>query len=136
MVSWAISTTDDPGASRTRAGITSTPSIPSTRYPTTSASSSWEVRHVVLLYFTAEARAGQVAAWSEQIDETNLEQIFWPRAAAAAEVFWTGQAKERDANEALPRLHDLRERMRRRGVKAVPLQPFWCALRPGECDAL
>jgi hexosaminidase len=61
-----------------------------------------------------------------------------PRAAAAAEVFWTGGALadgERSVGEALPRLHDWRYRALRRGVQAAPLQPYWCALRPGACDA-
>lgn len=61
-----------------------------------------------------------------------------PRAAAAAEVFWTGGALadgERNIGEALPRLHDWRYRAVRRGVQAAPLQPYWCALRPGACDA-
>jgi hypothetical protein len=34
--------------------------------------------------------------------------------------------------EALPRMHDIRYRMVDRGVQAVPLQPHWCALRPGK----
>jgi len=47
---------------------------------------------------------GQVSLWAEQVrlssivgdvadaqtDETNLESVMWPRAAALAEVFWTG----------------------------------------------
>lgn len=29
--------------------------------------------------------------WADdQTDETNLESVMWPRAAALAEVFWTG----------------------------------------------
>jgi len=35
---------------------------------------------------------------------------------------------------ALPRLHDIAYRFVQRGVKATPLQPQWCALRPGACD--
>lgn len=48
---------------------------------------------------------GQANLWSEQTDETNLEEVVWPRAAAMAEVFWTGKADQRDATEALHRLH-------------------------------
>ena len=33
--------------------------------------------------------AGQTSLWTEQVDETNLESIMWPRAAAFSEVFWT-----------------------------------------------
>jgi hypothetical protein len=34
--------------------------------------------------------------------------------------------------EAYPRMHDIRYRMVDRGVRAEPLQPHWCALRPGK----
>lgn len=45
-----------------------------------------------------------------------------PRAAAAAEVFWTGTSRG-SVRDALPRLHDWRYRAVRRGIKASPLQP-------------
>lgn len=37
-----------------------------------------------------------------------------------------------DSTMALPRMHDARYRMAERGIRAEPLQPEWCALRPGE----
>ncbi|TKY90923.1 hypothetical protein EX895_000921 [Sporisorium graminicola] len=80
---------------------------------------------------------GEHAVWSEQIDPTNLDAKIWPRAAAGAEIWWTGdKVRERKRNkvEALPRMMDLRWRLVRMGVKAEPLQPMWCVLRPGECD--
>ncbi|KAG8770215.1 N-acetyl-glucosamine-6-phosphate deacetylase [Ceratobasidium sp. 428] len=76
---------------------------------------------------------GQSLLWTEQSDPSNLDPQIWPRAAAAAEVFWTGGAK-RNVTEALPRLHDVRYRMVQRGVRAIALQPLWCALRPYACD--
>ncbi|GAA5964192.1 hypothetical protein JCM8115_002822 [Rhodotorula mucilaginosa] len=81
---------------------------------------------------------GEALLWSEQAGPENFDALAWPRAAAAAEVFWTGGALadgERSVGEALPRLHDWRYRALRRGVQAAPLQPYWCALRPGACDA-
>jgi len=60
----------------------------------------------------------------------------WPRAAALAELFWTGDSDApypRNPITALPRMHDIRYRMVDRRVRAVPLQPEWCALRPGVC---
>ncbi|GAA6056760.1 hypothetical protein JCM3770_006119 [Rhodotorula araucariae] len=89
-----------------------------------------EQHHLVL--------GGEALVWSEQAGPENLDSIAWPRAAAAAEIFWTGGAVgpgERSLDEALPRLHDWRYRAVRRGVEAIPLQPHWCALRPGSCDA-
>ncbi|SPO21309.1 probable putative exochitinase [Ustilago trichophora] len=80
---------------------------------------------------------GEHAIWSETIDPTNLEAKTWPRAAAGAEIFWTGEqvnGVKRDANEALPRMMDLRWRLKEMGVKAEPLQPQWCAERPGMCN--
>jgi len=68
----------------------------------------------------------------------DLDPILWPRAAASAEVFWTGPTHPNggplDAREALARLHDLRFRYVQRGVDAIALQPEWCAIRPNACD--
>jgi hexosaminidase len=35
---------------------------------------------------------GQACLFVEQTDETNLECVVWPRAAAVADLFWTGDA--------------------------------------------
>ncbi|PIL35139.1 hypothetical protein GSI_02928 [Ganoderma sinense ZZ0214-1] len=75
---------------------------------------------------------GEQALWSVQSGPENLDSTVWPRAAASAEVFWTGPTG--NVTEALPRLHDVAFRMRRRGVQAIQLQPMWCALRPGKCN--
>ncbi|GAA5828109.1 hypothetical protein JCM11251_002593 [Rhodosporidiobolus azoricus] len=80
---------------------------------------------------------GQALLWSEQASPENLDSLAWPRAAAAAEVFWVGggvSPGERDVAEALARLHDWRYRAVARGVKAAPLQPHHCALRPQACN--
>ncbi len=37
---------------------------------------------------------GEAALWTEQTDEHNLDAKVWPRAAAAAEVFWSGSARK------------------------------------------
>ncbi|KAL1406042.1 Glucosamine-6-phosphate isomerase (Glucosamine-6-phosphate deaminase) (GNPDA) (GlcN6P deaminase) [Vanrija albida] len=79
---------------------------------------------------------GQASLWAEQTDEANLESVMWPRAAALAELFWSGPGANgypRSVLEALPRMHDIRYRILDRGVRAAPLQPEWCALRPGVC---
>ncbi|TFK27667.1 beta-hexosaminidase [Coprinopsis marcescibilis] len=75
---------------------------------------------------------GQQLLWAEQSGPSNLDNIVWPRAAASAEVFWSGPGG--DGQAALSRLHDLAYRFVKRGVRAIPLQPEWCALRPGACD--
>jgi N-acetyl-beta-hexosaminidase len=35
---------------------------------------------------------GQASLWTEQTDSMNMETVMWPRAAALAELFWTGSA--------------------------------------------
>ncbi|KAJ2926079.1 hypothetical protein H1R20_g11013, partial [Candolleomyces eurysporus] len=75
---------------------------------------------------------GQHLLWAEQAGPSNLDSIVWPRAASSAELFWTGPGG--NARTALPRLHDIAYRFVQRGVRAIPLQPEWCALRPGKCD--
>jgi hypothetical protein len=83
----------------------------------------------------AEAKlvlGGQHLLWTEQSGPENLDPIVWPRAAASAEVFWTGGGG--NVSTALPRLHELGYRFRRRGVRAISLQPEWCALRPNTCN--
>ena len=82
-----------------------------------------------------------MALWGEQSDENVLDGLLWPRAASAAEVYWTGasattngQMEERSMTEALPRLHDWRYRIVGRGIQATPIQPLWCALRAGQCE--
>ncbi|GAA6022189.1 hypothetical protein JCM10207_003937 [Rhodosporidiobolus poonsookiae] len=80
---------------------------------------------------------GQSLLWAEQASPENLDSLAWPRAASAAEVFWTGGSLAdgtRDVAEALPRLHDWRYRAVARGIKAAPLQPHYCALRPQACN--
>ncbi|KAJ1655835.1 Glucosamine-6-phosphate isomerase (Glucosamine-6-phosphate deaminase) (GNPDA) (GlcN6P deaminase) [Dispira simplex] len=80
---------------------------------------------------------GDVCLWTEQVDHMNLDQALWPRAAAAAEVLWSGKDKNgkmRSVKDALVRIQDQRFRMVSRGIGATPLQPLWCARNPGDCD--
>ncbi|KAJ7062316.1 N-acetylhexosaminidase [Mycena amicta] len=80
---------------------------------------------------------GQQLLWAEQSDANNLDSIAWPRAAVSAEVFWSAKqpnGKALDGSEAQARLHDVRFRMVQRGVRAIALQPRWCAVRPGLCN--
>ncbi|XP_021739254.1 beta-hexosaminidase 2-like [Chenopodium quinoa] len=82
---------------------------------------------------------GEVALWSEQADPTVLDSRLWPRASALAEALWSGNrddtGKKRYA-EATDRLNEWRYRMVRRGVRAEPIQPLWCARNPGMCNTV
>ncbi|KAN0060463.1 Glucosamine-6-phosphate isomerase (Glucosamine-6-phosphate deaminase) (GNPDA) (GlcN6P deaminase) [Thecaphora frezii] len=99
----------------------------------------------------ARVLGGESALWTEQIDQYNLEVRTWPRAASAAEVFWTGASystaafdshdkeggaveHKRNVEEALDRFLDVRERLVAAGIGAEPLQPLWCVLRRGRCN--
>lgn len=76
----------------------------------------------------------EVHAWAEQIDTANLETMIWPRAAAAAEVGWSGSDKSKLLEEAGSRLSEWRERMVHRGVRVDPIHSLWCTQRPGQCS--
>jgi hexosaminidase len=80
---------------------------------------------------------GECHIWAEQTDPVNLDRMVWPRAAAAAEVLWSGakddQGRNRSQVEAAPRLSEMRERLVARGVQAEPLQMIFCLQEPNQC---
>lgn len=75
--------------------------------------------------------------WSEQVDSAVVSQKMWPRAAALAELVWSGN---KDANgnkrttELTQRILNFREYLLAIGVQASPLMPKYCAQHPHECD--
>ncbi|KAI9326211.1 glycoside hydrolase superfamily [Obelidium mucronatum] len=73
---------------------------------------------------------GSVAIWGERISDSNLDVKLWPRAAAAAEAWWSADsfpdAAHKDFFEALPRLEVFRDRLIARGFGAETFQPYWC----------
>ncbi|KAL2257045.1 hypothetical protein VTK26DRAFT_746 [Humicola hyalothermophila] len=83
---------------------------------------------------------GEVALWSETIDEQNLDTLVWPRAAAAAEVLWSGRVdpatgQNRSQMEAAPRLNEMRARLVARGIRSQPVQLTFCTQgSPDECE--
>ena len=80
---------------------------------------------------------GEVHMWAEQTDAVNLDDRLWPRAAAAAEVLWSG-SKDADGNtrpvaNATRRLAEQRERLVLQGIAAGPVQMVWCLQNEGAC---
>ncbi|KAH9908898.1 glycoside hydrolase family 20 protein [Xylariomycetidae sp. FL2044] len=74
---------------------------------------------------------GEVGAWSETIDEVNIDDILWPRSSAAGEVLWSGRidpvtGHNRTQLDAAPRLAEFRERMVARGVQSAPVHMTFC----------
>ncbi|KAI9824854.1 MAG: N-acetyl-glucosamine-6-phosphate deacetylase [Thelocarpon impressellum] len=81
---------------------------------------------------------GEVHMWNEQTDRVSLDHMVWPRAAAAAEVLWSGRKDTAGTNRSLltaaPRLNEWRERLVARGVAAAPIQMIYCTQNdPSSC---
>lgn len=74
--------------------------------------------------------------WSEQVDSHVLTQKLWPRAAALAEVTWSGN---QDSEGRLRmedfgrRLMEFREMLVKFGHNPSAIAPKWCAQNPGGC---
>ncbi|KAL6859842.1 Glucosamine-6-phosphate isomerase (Glucosamine-6-phosphate deaminase) (GNPDA) (GlcN6P deaminase) [Amphichorda felina] len=79
---------------------------------------------------------GEMPVWAETIDPLSIDTIIWPRAGAAAEVWWSGRI-DADGNnrthlDARPRLSEQRERMLKRGVKGTPITQLWCDMNDAD----
>lgn len=75
--------------------------------------------------------------WSEQVDDAVVSQKMWPRAAALAELVWSGN-RDSEGNkrttELTQRILNFREYLLAIGVSAAPLMPKYCLQHPHECD--
>jgi hexosaminidase len=75
--------------------------------------------------------------WSEQSDSVTISQKMWPRAAALAELSWSGNknaAGKKRVTEFTQRILNFREYLVALGVQAAPLMPKYCAQHPHACD--
>ena len=61
---------------------------------------------------------GETCMWSETVDDSDIFNTVWPRAAAAAERLWSPAAVQ-DADQFKPRLEAFRCLLTRRGVGAA-----------------
>ncbi|KAH8553304.1 glycoside hydrolase superfamily [Umbelopsis sp. PMI_123] len=99
---------------------------------------SYDVTYQLTKEEAKSVLGGEVALWSEQSDPMTVDMKIWPRAAAAAEMLWSGRydstGKQRDIGEAMPRMFDWRYRLVERGLRAEPIQPLWCGKNPHGCD--
>ena len=81
---------------------------------------------------------GEAHMWAEQTDAVNVDQMVWPRAAAAAEILWSGakdgEGRNRSQIEAAPRLSEMRERLVARGVGASAIQMPYCTMDGVVCQ--
>jgi hexosaminidase len=72
---------------------------------------------------------GEVALWTEQTDDNNVETMIFPRIFGAAEPLWIGfnaNMTNMEYLNILERLKIQRLRIVRQGIRAVPLQPTYC----------
>ncbi|KAL3479016.1 glycoside hydrolase superfamily [Aspergillus californicus] len=75
--------------------------------------------------------------WSEQIDDVNISNMFWPRAAALAELVWSGN-RDAQGNKRTTvftqRFLNFREYLVANGVMAATVVPKYCLQNPHACD--
>ncbi|KAF3484428.1 uncharacterized protein GIQ15_03752 [Arthroderma uncinatum] len=78
---------------------------------------------------------GETHMWTELVDPVNMDQMIWPRAAAAAEVLWAGAKTAEHIQDASYRLAEWRERavvdMR---IGAAMVQMTYCLMRESGCE--
>jgi hexosaminidase len=75
--------------------------------------------------------------FSEQVDDVVISQKMWPRAAALAELVWSGNRDEngdKRTTELTQRILNFREYLVANGVQAAPLMPKYCLQHPHACD--
>ncbi|KAK9497876.1 hypothetical protein O3M35_003786 [Rhynocoris fuscipes] len=70
------------------------------------------------------------ALWTEQADDSSIDNRFWPRGAALAESLWSPGKKWQTAEK---RYLIQRERFVTRGIAADTVQPEWCRKNQGSC---
>ncbi|OKL58627.1 hypothetical protein UA08_06117 [Talaromyces atroroseus] len=86
----------------------------------------------------AHVKGAVAALWSEQVDDTVVSDRIWPRAAALAELVWSGNRDERTGGKRTTlltqRILNFREYLVANGVMATPLVPKYCLQHPHACD--
>lgn len=82
---------------------------------------------------------GSVNLWSEQVDDAVVSVKVWPRAAAFAELMWSGNKDpatgQKRISEVAERIFNFREYLLANGILSSPLAPKYCMLYPHSCDA-
>ncbi|KAK5648924.1 hypothetical protein RI129_003816 [Pyrocoelia pectoralis] len=73
----------------------------------------------------------EAALWTEQVDDTAVDNRIWPRAAALGERLWAEPAHT--WREAENRMLVHRQRLVNRGIAADALEPRWCLQNENNC---
>jgi hexosaminidase len=86
----------------------------------------------------AHVKGAVAPLWSEQVDDTVISGKMWPRAAALAELVWSGnkdpKTGEKRTTYLTQRILNFREYLVANGVQAAPLVPKYCLQHPHSCD--
>ncbi|KAH8907712.1 beta-hexosaminidase precursor [Coniochaeta sp. PMI_546] len=76
--------------------------------------------------------------WSEQVDATVISGKMWPRAAALAELTWSGNRDPATGKKRTTyftqRILNFREYLVANGIQATPVVPKYCLQHPHACD--
>lgn len=76
--------------------------------------------------------------WSEQVDDTIISGKMWPRAAALAELVWSGNRDPKTGakrtTKFTQRILNFREYLVANGIGATPVVPKYCLQHPHACD--
>lgn len=75
----------------------------------------------------------EAALWTEQVDDTAVDNRIWPRAAALGERLWAEPAHT--WREAENRMLVHRQRLVNRGIAADALEPRWCLQNENNCPS-
>ncbi|KZZ95344.1 N-acetylglucosaminidase [Moelleriella libera RCEF 2490] len=86
----------------------------------------------------AHVLGAEAPLWSEQVDDTVVTPKIWPRAAALAELVWSGNRDpatgKKRTTTMTQRILNYREYMLANGIPAAPLVPKYCMRHPHHCD--
>ena len=86
----------------------------------------------------AHVIGAEAPLWSEQVDDTVVSSKMWPRAAALAELVWSGNKDPatglKRTTQLTQRILNFREYLVANGIQAAPLMPRYCLNHPHACD--
>ncbi|KHN93953.1 N-acetylglucosaminidase [Metarhizium album ARSEF 1941] len=98
-------------------------------YDFTANLSSAQAKHIV---------GAAAPLWGEQVDDTTISSKMWPRAAALAELVWSGNRDPatgaKRTTYLTQRIFNFREYLVANGIMAAPLAPKYCLQHAHACD--
>lgn len=97
---------------------------------------NFDFMHTLTPHQQSHVLGAELALWSEQSDSHSVDNKVWPRAAAFAELLWSGN-RDTDGNlrtlDLAPRLMKFRDTLVRRGLDPTTVAPKYCMAHPEKC---